>query len=424
MTSGILTGQRLPGIGLDVDYCRAQFPALATDWTYLDNAGGSFVPNSVIARMTEFLSSSKNQPYPHFQSGRLSHDRIEKAYRGLAALINADSDEIVIAASTTANVFTLAQALRPLFKAGDSIIVTEQDHESNNGAWRKLAEFGVDIIEWKMDRKTGLLDLAELERLVAVRPKLVCFTHVSNVIGAINPIAEITAIAHAAGARVVVDGVAYAGHALVDVKAWEVDFYLFSLYKLYGPHLGVLYGKREAMEEAANQNHFFYENSVPAKLHPAGDQYEAVGAAAGIEDYFDAVYAHHFNDNEPEFHVRAGRLFKLFGAQENALARKLVDFLVSRPDIHVIGPQTGDRNVRMPTIAFSVDGWTAEAFANALAEKNFAIAFGSFYSRRCLAALGFTDMESGVARISLLHYNTEEEIEAVIAAIETVLDRR
>jgi selenocysteine lyase/cysteine desulfurase len=275
-----------------------------------------------------------------------------------------------------------------------------------------------------MDRKTGLLDLTELERLVAARPKLVCFTHVSNVIGAINPIAEITAIAHAAGARVVVDGVAYAGHALVDVKAWEVDFYLFSLYKLYGPHLGVLYGKREAMEEAANQNHFFYENSVPAKLHPAGDQYEAVGAAVGIEDYFHAVYAHHFNDNEPEFRVRAGRLFKLFGDQENALARKLVNFLVSRPDIHVIGPQTGDRNVRMPTIAFSVDGWTAEAFANALAEMNFAIAFGNFYSRRCLAALGFTDMESGVARISLLHYNTEGEIEDVIAAIKTVLDRR
>lgn len=423
MTVGIQIDDQARGTGLDVDYCRAHFPALVGEWIYLDNAGGSFVPNSVITRMTDFLKTSKNQPYPHFQGGRLSHDRIEEAYRGMARLINADRDEIVIGASTTANIFMLAQALRPMFKSGDSIVVTEQDHESNNGAWRKLKEFGVDVIEWKIDRNTGMLDLADLRRLVTVGPKLVCFTHVSNVIGAINPIAEVTAIAHEAGARVVVDGVAYAGHALVDVKAWDVDFYLFSLYKVYGPHLGALYGKREAIEQAQNQNHFFYENAIPAKLHPAGDQYEAVAAAAGTVDYFNAVYAHHFEDNEPDLHVRAGRIFGLFGAQEDVLARRIVDFLVSRSDIYVIGPQTGDRNARMPTIAFSVEGWSAKAFAKALAKRNFAIAYGNFYSRRCLAALGVSDMESGVARISLLHYNTSSEIDALIAAIESVLQR-
>ncbi|WP_206532414.1 aminotransferase class V-fold PLP-dependent enzyme, partial [Mesorhizobium sp. M7D.F.Ca.US.004.01.2.1] len=409
---------------LDVDFCRGHFPGLSTGWTYLDNAGGSYVPESVIARMSAFLSYSKNQPYPHFESGNLAMRRIEEAYEGIARLINADRDEIVIAGSTTSNVFVLAQALRPLLQEGDEIIVSQQDHESNSGAWRKFSEFGVSVVEWQINPDTGLLDVGALRGLLTPRTKLVCFTHVSNVIGAINPVSEITALAHEAGAQVVIDGVAYAGHALVDVKAWNVDFYLFSLYKLYGPHLGVLYGKREAIQAARNQNHFFYSDSVPAKLHPTGDQYEVVGAAAGIADYIDALYAHHFNEAQQDLHERARRVFSLFEAQEDLLGRKLVEFLVSRPEIRVFGPQTGNRQVRMPTVAFTVKGWSSREFAEALAARKFAIAYGSFYSRRCLAALGMVDMEDGAARISLLHYNSMEEIEALIAAIKDVLSGR
>lgn len=408
---------------LDVAFCREYFPGLSSDWTYLDNAGGSLVAQPVIARMNDFMSFSKNQPYPHFHAGKLAYDRIEESYQAIAQLINSRRDEIVIAASTTANVYMLAHALRPQLKAGDEIILTEQDHESNNGAWRRLAEFGVVIREWKVDPASGMLVLADMEALLSERTKIVCFTHVSNVVGAINPVSEITAIAHSVGAKVVVDGVAYAGHGLVDVKAWDVDFYLFSLYKLFGPHLGVLYGKREEIEKAANQNHFFYENSIPEKLHPAGDQYEVVGGVAGIADYFDAVYTHHFNRSDDDFHTRAGKVFSLMEVQEDILQRQLMDFLTSRQDLKVLGPTTGSRFVRMPTIAFAVKGRSSRQFAEEMAEHRVAIAYGSFYSRRCLAALGVEDMSDGLARISLLHYNSTAEMDRTIDVMKKVLGR-
>ena len=213
---------------------------------------------------------------------------------------------------------SLAQALRSLFQPGDEIIVTNQDHEANGGAWRRLEEFGLTIREWTIDRDSGELDLAVLDGLLNERTRLVCFPHVSNIVGTVNPVAEIAAKVHAAGAMVCVDGVAYAAHHLIDVKAWDVDFYLFSLYKLYGPHIALLYGKRERIAAAKNQNHFFHEGHPPATLNPGGNNYEAVASLTGIIDYFEALYRHHFDQPENSQHGRLARVFELFGAQRRA----------------------------------------------------------------------------------------------------------
>jgi cysteine desulfurase family protein (TIGR01976 family) len=406
---------------LDVEFCRAHFPNLANGWTYLDNAGGSYIPQSVVIRMNAFLVESKNQPYRHFASGALAAERLDAAYSGLADLMNADKDEVVIGPSTTANAYVLAQAIRPLLSVGDEIIVTNQDHESNNGCWRRLAEFGVKIVEWQIDPASGTLDIEMLDELLTSRTKLVCFTHVSNIVAAINPVAEISRLAHAAGARVVVDGVAYAGHALVDVKAWDVDFYLLSLYKLYGPHLGVLYGKRSVIEELSNQNHYFYNEAGATKLHPSGNQYEFVGAAVGILDYLDAVHAHHYRDTAPALRGRIKKTFDLFAGQETALANTLIDYLRSKPGVRVFGPNTGDRAVRMPTVAFHVAGRKSGDIARQLAGEKFAIAFGDFYSLRCLSAQGIRDLDDGVARVSMLHYNSVAEIVALTEAFDRIL---
>ena len=408
--------------GLDVEFCRAQFPEIGNGWAYLDNAGGSYVPRSVVDRMVAFLTESKNQPWRHTAPGKLSGDRMDAAYASVAALINAERDEIILGPSTTANTFTLAQALRPMLRPGDEIVVSQQDHEANRGAWVRLAEFGVTIVEWPIDPVTGLLDTAVLQGLLNERTKLVCFTHASNVVAAINPVADIARMAHGVGAMVVVDGVAYAGHALVDVKALDADFYLFSLYKVYGPHQGVLYASRAALRQTRNQKHFFYDSNFTAeRLHPAGNQYESVAASHGVADYFDAVYAHHFRDNEPSLHERAKQVFALFAAQEQTLASMLIDGLRALPGVRVLGPQTGDRAVRMPTVAFHVPGRTSKSIAEALGASKCLVAHGHFYAPHCVAAQGIADVDDGVVRISMLHYNTLAEVQGVLAALRGLL---
>ncbi|MDH3792286.1 MAG: aminotransferase class V-fold PLP-dependent enzyme, partial [Rhodospirillales bacterium] len=340
---------------LDLDFVRRQFPNLGNGWAYFENAGGSYLPQSVIKRMTDFMSESQVQPAALNPLSALSTERLDTARGLMARMINAETDEIVIGPSTTLNVYVLAQALRPLFKPGDEIIVTNQDHEANSGAWRRLAEFGIEVREWRIDPVTGELDPADLDRLLSERTRLVCFPQVSNIVGTVNPVAEITAKAHAAGAMVCVDAVAYAAHRLMDVKALDVDFYLFSLYKLYGPHVALLYGKRERILEAANQNHFFHEDNISAKLNPGGLNYEAVASLSGIVEYFEAVYQHHFEQPENDLHARLGRVFGLFAEQEQRLSEPFLAYLADKPGVRLIGGGTpGDR--RLPTFSFAVEG--------------------------------------------------------------------
>ncbi len=405
---------------LDVDYCRRAFPPLENGWAYFENAGGSYVPRSVISRMTAFMNECQNQPDWPFESAQLAGERLETAQALMARTINAARDEIIIGPSTTLNVYVLAQALRPTFAAGDEIVVTNQDHEANSGAWRRLEEFGVVIREWRIDPQNGELDLADLQAMLTPRTRLVCFPHVSNVVGSINPVAEITARAHAVGARVCVDGVAYAAHAQIDVKALDVDFYLCSLYKLYGPHLALLYGKREAIAEARNQNHFFHDGNPPETLHPGGLNYEAVASLSGIVDYLDGVYAHHFTAPENDLFVRLGRVFQLFAAQEEACGGRLAAYLAGRSEIRLIGHMNGDRDSRMPTFSFVVAGQSSRAVAEALAQEKIAVGYGHFYGYRCVEALGLAP-DDGVVRASLVHYNTLAEVERLIAALERIV---
>jgi cysteine desulfurase family protein (TIGR01976 family) len=406
---------------LDLEFCRAQFPPLANGWVYFENAGGSYVPRPVIERMTAYLSECKNQPHPNFAAGRLAAARLDEAQASLAAMINAERDEIVVGPSTTLNVYILAQGLRHLFRPGDEIVVTNQDHEANGGAWRRLDEFGVVLREWRIDTERGELHLSDLDPLLSARTRLVCFPHVSNIVGSINPVAEITAKAHAVGAMVCVDAVAYAAHGPIDVKAWDVDFYLFSLYKLYGPHIAVLYGKREAIARCSNQNHFFHAGNYPENLHPGGLTYESVAAAAGIADYVEAVYEHHFDEPANSAQARAARVFELFAAQEQAIAQRFVDYLLSKPQVRLIGAQTGDRRRRMPTFSFLVEGRSSKAVAEAVARDEIAIGHGHFYGYRAVEALGVEDMDDGVVRVSMVHYNTLDEVERLIAALEKVV---
>ena len=319
------------------------------------------------------------------------------------------------------NVYVLAHALGHWFAPGDEVIVTNLDHEANNGAWRRLAEAGVVVREWRIDPDSAELEIERLEALLGERTRLVCFTQCSNITGSIHDVAAITRLAHDCGALVCVDAVAYAPHRHIDVAALDVDFYLFSLYKLYGPHLGVMYGKREHLLRARGQNHFFFgEDDIPIKLNPGGVNHELTAGLPGIVDYFDAVHRHHFPGANVGLRERLGQVFDLFAAHEEALARRFVEFLTAKPEVRLIGRATGDRDRRAPIFSFVVEDRDSEEIPARVARHKIAIRAGDFYARRCIDALGLGP-QNGVVRASIAHYNTVAEVDRLIRHLDAAI---
>ncbi len=410
---------------LDMEFVRAQFPPLDNGWAFFENAGGSYVPRQVIDRMTTYMSETQVQPGAAYGPSASAFERVDGARRLMADMINAREEEIVIGPSTTLNVYVLANALRPLFHEGDEIVVTNQDHEANGGAWRRLSEFGMVIREWEVDSVTGELDPADLDELLSEKTRLVCFPHVSNLVGSLNDVELITRKAHDAGAWVCVDGVAYAPHRRMDVKAWDVDFYLFSYYKVYGPHIACLYGKRGAMTAARNQNHFFFgEESVPQKLNPGGMMHEAVAALQGVADYLDGIYWHHERGNVRDaamlFQSRLIKVSNLFAAHEENISKPLVDYLLTRKDVRLLGRATSDGSARVPTFSFTVEGKSSAEIVAGLHRKNIAVNNHHFYAKRLLDAVGI-DAEDGVVRASMVHYTSPGDVTRLVEALHAVI---
>lgn len=408
---------------LDLDFVRRQFPALANGWTFFENAGGTYAPRSVVERLKSYMDETQVQPAWSFGPSADAAERIRNGRRLMAELINAEPDELIVGPSTTLNIYLLAQALRPLFKAGDEIIVTDLDHEANNGAWRRLAEFGITIKEWRIDPATGELPEAGLDALLCDRTRLVCFSHCSNVVGWVNDVGRLVRKIHDAGAMACVDGVAHAPHQPIDVKALDVDFYAFSIYKLFGPHQGLLYGKRAHLLEARGQNHFFIgEDQIPLKLLPGGVNHELTASLVGVADYFDALYAHHFDQPANSFGARARAVYGLMAAHEMAIVEPLLAFLRDRPGVRLIGRSTVADGRRAPTVSFAVEGRRSEDIATALEQRHIAVGWGDFYARRCVEALGLlSDGKDGVVRFGLAHYNTAEEVGNAITALDEII---
>ena len=407
----------------DVAFSRSQFPALdpelAEKWIYLENAGGTLVPRQVIERATHYLTWTQVQPGEGYGPSTEAADRIEEGRAAVAAVINAEIEEIVIGPSTTSNVYVLSQALAPLLSDGDEIIVTEQDHEANNGAWRRLEQRGATIREWRIDRDTQDLEIEDLEALLNERTRLVCFTHCSNIAGLIHDVAGITEKVHAAGAMVCVDGVAYAPHRRVDVKALDVDFYLYSPYKTFGPHMGVLYGKREHLTRLANQGHYFVPpEEAQRRLCPGGYNYELTAAAGGIAEYFEKLHEAHFPGANLPRKDAIDRVYGLAAAHEDAMARRLDSYLRSKPGVRLVGAEA--QRERVGVFAFIVEGRDSGELPAALRTDMIGIHADDFYAARYIDALGVRP-QGGVVRVSLAHYNDDSDVDQVIESLERQL---
>ncbi len=404
---------------LDSDFVRAQFPAFAEPalrgQAFFENAGGSYACQQVIDRLERFYRQRKVQPYAPYGASQLAGGEMDEARTRLSAMLGVGEDELSFGPSTTQNTYVLAQAFRQWMRPGDAIIVTDQDHEANSGPWRRLAEDGFEIREWKIDAETGMLRLDQLEELLDERVRLVCFPHCSNIVGAINPVVEITAAAHAAGAFVCVDGVSYAPHGFVNVGEMGPDIYLFSAYKTYGPHQGVMVMRRELAQMLPNQGHWFNGDTLYKRFTPAGPDHAQVAACAGMADYYDALADHHGLEGDAA--TRTAAVHDLMRARETALLQPLLAYLADKNSVRLIGPR--EATEKAPTVAIELPGKGEDA-ARALAAHGIMAGGGDFYGSRPLKAMG-VDLDKGVLRLSFVHYTDEDEVTKLLTALDAVL---
>lgn len=403
-------------MAFDVGFARSQFPALADGFAYFDNAGGSLVLETVADRIHDYLLTTSVQTGASYVHSQRASARLAEARARIALFMGARRpEEIVFGPSTTALVQYLARAMAYQFKPGDEVIVTRFDHESNIGAWLGLEALGVVLKFWEIDKESFEIRLDALERLLSPRTRLVAVTHVSNILGTIHPIAEIAKLVHAHGAKIVVDGVAYAPHRAIDVASLDVDYYVFSFYKTYGPHFAALYGRYDDLLALDSLYHYFYgRDKVPGKLEPGNPNYELAWGAAGIVDYFDAL------GGRTGERAAIARAFAGIAAHEAVLGERLLAYLRDRNDIQIIGRRDSNAQTRVPTIAFKAVGRDSAGIVTEMDKGAVGIRHGDFHSRRLIESLGLAD-DHGVVRVSMVHYNTVEEVDRLIGGLDRAL---
>lgn len=407
---------------LDLAFVHEHFPALNRDWVFFDNAGGAQTVRGAVDRITEFLFERNVQIGGSYAVSRAAAEALLAGREAGRILMNAErAEEIVFGPSTTVLIQTLAAAMRSQFRPGDEIIVSSADHESNIGPWERLKEFGVIVKFWPLHRESYRLRLEDLEGLMTDRTKLVCVHHVSNILGRINPIAEISRFVHDRGAQICVDGVAYAPHRAIDVRAWDVDYYVFSLYKTYGPHTALMYGKYDLLRELDGLYHYFYgKDKVPGKLEPGNPNYELAYSTVGVVDYLASLGVRHGGAGDRRALVEAA--FRAMTRQEDQLTGRLLSWLTARNDCRVIGEASNEGSTRVPTIAFKFDGIDSGAVARAMDDYGIAMRFGDFHSRRLVEGLDEAG-QNGVIRVSMVHYNSVEEVDRLTDALSEIVSR-
>lgn len=399
---------------LDIDYVRSQFPALKSGYAYLDNAGGSAVLKPVAERITDYLLNSAVQLGASYSESVDAGARVMQARESVAQLINARfPEECVMGGSTTHLLQILCRAIAPSINPGDEIIVTNCDHEANIGPWVRLCEDrGATLRVWAVNAQSMDLELADLDALLSDKTRYVAMTHASNILGSVNPVAEVARRVHAVGGKVCVDAVAYAPHRLVDVQASGADYYVFSFYKTFGPHFAVMWGQREALLELPSLNHFFIgQEVIPYKLQPGNLNYELSYGCIGISDYLIDIGRRLGASGSERQLMQAA--FDAFEVQEDLLAETLLAFLRETPGVRIIGKSRVTDGDRVPTISFVVEGIQSEAIVRRVDNHRMGIRFGDFYARRLIEQLGLTPY-GGVVRVSIAHYNSVDELNRLV----------
>ncbi len=398
---------------------RAQFPALAGDTVFLENAGGSQVPKVVADRIYDYMVSTYVQLGAGYGLSQQATQIVDDAHDFVSLVMNGRNGEVILGSSTSVLLQMLSGCYAKVLAPGSAIVVAQTGHEANIGPWKNLARLGFDLRWWEMDPLSCTCSMDQLDELLADGVALLAFPHVSNLLGEIVDVAAITDRAHAAGARVVVDGVAFAPHRAIDVEAWKVDWYAFSTYKVYGPHMGALWGRHDALAELTGPNHFFVpDDEIPYKFEVGGANHEGCAALLGLRDYLAFLTG----VSEPGALARKDieRAYDAMTSCELPLQARLIDYLGSRNDVRIIGPASAGKD-RVGTISFIHESKSSAEITADVDRSGIGIRHGHMYAYHLCEAVGL-DPDDGVVRVSLVHYNTLDEIERLIEVLDTALE--
>ncbi len=401
----------------------ALFPALNDDFAFLENAGGSQVPGSVIEAMRHHLSHDCCQLGAGYPASDRATATVERAHRFMDRFVNGEGlGRVVLGSSSTSLFHVLAHAYGPTIRPGDEVVVCEQGHEANIGCWLELERLGATIRWWKVSPETGSLSLDDLAKVLTERTRIVAFPQVSNLLGEIVDVAGATRLAHEFGAKVVVDGVAYAPHRAIDVAAWGCDFYAWSTYKVYGPHMGGLFGRFDAFAELRGPNHFFIaDDDLPYKFELGGASHEGCAGLNGLAPLLGALAGR--DDSTPTTADDCGRdiiedAFAAMTTMETPLQARLLERLAAIPGLQLVGPASADPGVRVATISFVHEAVGPETIVAAVRDAGVGIRHGHMYAHRLCNAMGI-EPDPGVVRVSAVFYNTVNEVDRCVDAIES-----
>lgn len=402
--------------GPSIDEIRAKFPGLKPDLAFFENAGGSQLPASAIEATRRYMTEHFVQLGATYPTSAAATEIYAKGREFGDALFGGNGKgRVIFGPSSSVLIRHLADAYAEVLKPGDEIIIAITGHEANVGPWIRLQRQGVKIVWWNMDPDSFVPTLEELQTLVTARTRIVAFPQVSNLLGDIVDIAGIVRIAHAAGAKVVVDSVAYAPHRALCADEWGADWVVFSAYKVYAPHLALMWGREESAEPLVGPNHFFIDNTLPYKFELGCQPHELVAGLLGTAEYL-AFLA---EASDPYARGTVVKAFNVIRALELPTQELLINYLLSKPEVKIIGPAHADSS-RVGTISFISDKLKHSEIVNHTDANGIAIRNGHMYAYRLCEALGI-DVDEGVVRVSLAHYNTTEEVERLIQALEEIL---
>lgn len=406
-----------------VEHCRRQFPALARrvgerPAAFFDGPGGTQVPQRVIEAVSHYLAHTNANYGGQFATSRESNKLLAEAERGLADFLGADDPEtIVFGQNMTSLTFALSRSLARTWKSSDEIVVTRLDHDANVSPWVLAArDAGATVRFANVRAEDCTLDLDELRHLINERTKLVAVGCASNATGTINPVRDIADWAHQVGALVFLDAVHYAPHGLIDVQALGCDFLACSAYKFFGPHIGVLWGRKPLLEKLEAYKVRPAPLAPPHKWMTGTQSHEAIaGALAAVEYLAELGRTLAASDALPR-RAALREAYREIGLYERALCARLLAGLDQLPEVQVFGINAPERmEERVATISFTHDRFTPEQMAEQLGRAGFFTWHGNYYALNLTETLGLEP--TGMLRVGLVHYNTLTEVERFLEAL-------
>jgi cysteine desulfurase family protein (TIGR01976 family) len=419
---------------LDIAWVRSQFPALAQTVNghpavFLDGPGGTQVPQRVIDAISDYLRRDNANTDGAYSTSRHTNAMLASARAAMADFLNCGADEIVFGPNMTTLTYAMSPAIGRDLGPGDEILVTRLDHDANVSPWLALEEKGVTVRWAEIHEEDCTLDMADLASKINEKTKLVAVGYASNAVGTINPVKEVVRLAHAAGALAYVDAVHYGPHGLIDVAALDCDFLVCSTYKFYGPHMGVLYGKREHLQRLRPYKVRPLTDAIPNRWEWGTLNHECIAGITACVDYIaDLGRRVHPYLSEPRAATRRAAIVAAFEAihhYEHGLMERMISGLLRIPGLKLYGITDPARfEERCPTLAVRMVNQTADqtplALATKLGDRGFFTWDGNYYALNLTERLD-VEKSGGFLRIGLVHYNTVEEVDRLLGALREIV---